>query len=472
MGASFEQAIRYYATHPVEWVQDVITAEPDENQVTILNSVAHNQMTAVRSGHGIGKTTAEAWAVLWYLCTHPFARVPCTAPTEHQLNDLLWPEIAKWMRRSPVLSRDLRWTKERVAMRGYEEVWFAVPRTASNPENLQGFHAENLLYVIDEASGVSDDIFAPILGALSTEGAHLLISGNPTKLTGFFYEAFHKNRASYSTIHVDARNSRRVSKEYVDTAARQYGEDSNFFRVRVMGEFPRAEDDVFIPLYLLEEAARKSHRSADRPATIDIAVDVARFGSDKTVIGYKVDRQVTFHKKISGQDTMRTIGDTLSIAEELVDRYGFRDEIIPVKVDAGGMGGPVIDRLLEIQRGDPERYGWMSVQPVHFGSHIKNRQYDDTTSFMLGTVRNLLQMEDEDGHPMEPELILPEDDALIAQLSARKYKITSTGRIKVESKEDMKKRGLSSPDEADCLCMLCLPFDRERAKRQRRRRRQ
>ena len=150
--SELEQAILFYADHPVEFVEDIIGATPDEEQAKILRSLAANTMTSVRSGHGVGKSTVEAWAVIWFMATRPFPKIPCTAPTQHQLFDILWAEVSKWLRHSKPLANELVWTKEKVYMRGYPEEWFAVARTASKPDALQGFHAEHVLYIIDEAS--------------------------------------------------------------------------------------------------------------------------------------------------------------------------------------------------------------------------------------------------------------------------------------------------------------------------------
>ena len=194
--------------------------------------LAANPMTAVRSGHGIGKSAVQAWAIIWFICTRPYPKIPCTAPTQHQLYDILWAEVSKWLRSNPALQREIIWTQERVYMAGAKEEWFAVARTSNTPDALQGFHSESLLFIIDEASGVDDKVFEPVLGALSTEGARLLMCGNPTQLQGFFYDAFHKNRAEYHTIHVDDRNSPRVSQEYIQ---RQIPVDKKHRRSRDAG---------------------------------------------------------------------------------------------------------------------------------------------------------------------------------------------------------------------------------------------
>lgn len=191
-----QEAILYYADNPADFVEDLLHVTPDKNQRAILDSVAKNQMTSVRSGHGIGKSAVEAWTVIWFMSTRPFPKIPCTAPTQHQLFDILWAEISKWLRNNKALERELMWTKEKVYMKQYPEEWFAVARTASKPDALQGFHADDILYIIDEASGVDDKVFEPVLGALSTPGARLLMCGNPTQLSGFFMTATIRTEAA------------------------------------------------------------------------------------------------------------------------------------------------------------------------------------------------------------------------------------------------------------------------------------
>lgn len=455
-----EEAILYYADHPVEFVEDIIGATPDEEQAKILRSVAQNQMTSVRSGHGVGKSTVEAWTVIWFMVTRPFPKIPCTAPTQHQLFDILWAEVSKWLRHNKALADEIVWTKEKVYMKGYPEEWFAVARTASKPDALQGFHADDVLYIIDEASGVDDSIFEPVLGALSTPGAKLLMCGNPTQLSGFFYESHNKNRSSYAAFHIDGRKSNRVSQDFVQTIIRMYGEDSDVFRVRVAGDFPLQEDDIFIPLPLVENSIMTEFSPRKKPDSIHIGCDVARFGDDRTVIGYKIDEKAEFYKKRQGQDTMKTADDIVMLGEMLVQRYRLSpdaDDPIPVKVDDGGVGGGVVDRLRQMKRNAPEKLWWLEIYPVIFGQRIKHKHYHDSTTYMMSVVKKLLQPYDEDGHKKPVELILPDDDDLVAQLSGRKYGLTETSKIKVESKEAMKKRGRPSPDEADCVLLLCLP---------------
>lgn len=457
--------IKYYADHPIEFVEDIIKVTPDEEQKKILESLVSNKMTSVRSGHGVGKSAVEAWAIIWFMTTRPFPKIPCTAPTQHQLFDILWAEINKWIRNNPLLSDELIWTKSKIYMKGYPQEWFAVARTSTKPDALQGFHAEHVLYIIDEASGVDDAVFEPVLGSLSTDDSKLLMCGNPTQLQGFFYDSHNKNRGSYKTFHIDGRKSPQVSQEFVDMITTMYGENSDIFRVRVAGEFPLQEDGVFIPLAMCERSVMTEHSPKKSPNLIHIGADIARFGDDKTCIGFKIDEQVKFHKKQIGQDTMKTADDIIACGEKLVKEYHWT-ETIPVKIDDGGVGGGVVDRLRQIKRNQPERFWWLDIIPVKFGQRIRHRHYYDSTTYMMAIVKKLLQPFDEEtGEPKPVELILPDDDELIGQLSTRKYEITETSKIRIESKQAMKKRGQHSPDEADCLLLLCLPVKTPKSKK-------
>ena len=461
-------AILYYADNPVDFVEDIILAKPDPNQRDILNSVARYPMTTVRSGHGIGKSAVESWLAIWFLTTRPYPKIPCTAPTQHQLWDILWAEIAKWLRSNPALSKELIWTKEKVYMRGHPEEWFAVGRTASKPDALQGFHADHVLYLIDEASGVRDEIFEPVLGALSTEGAKLLLCGNPTKITGFFYDSFHKSRELYTTIHVDGRNSSRVDLDFVAKITEMFGEDSDVFRVRVAGDFPRALPDSFIPMEWAERASEARAPDIECVERVDIGVDVARYGDDSSVICPVLNLKLQEPPDIyHHNDTMEIAGYTV----QMVKRYARRHEwaSLHVKIDCDGLGVGVYDRLSELKQqivDEVERYRTtkytdtapedtpppfsLDIVECHFGgeggtiSDDDPIDYQNSTGLMWGAVREALRTQ---------SIKLWPDDKQISQLSNRRYTVNSAGKIELEKKESMKKRGLPSPDMGDALAL-------------------
>ncbi len=461
--AFFKERQKIYKKNPVLFFNEVILFQPDEWQKKAAYDIANYSKVTIRSGQGVGKTAFEAAVLLWFMSCFPFPRIVATAPTRQQLHDVLWSEVAKWQSKSPLLSQMFKWTKTYIYMLGMEKRWFAVARTATKPENMQGFHEDNMLFIVDEASGVADSIMEAILGTLSGENNKLLMCGNPTKTSGIFYDSHKADRSIYRIHKISSRDSSRTNKENIETLIRKYGIDSNVVRVRVLGEFPEQENDVFIPLPLLEQSAMTEYK--DGPAeSIHIGCDVARYGDDKTVIGYKVNERVRFYKKINGQDTMRTASDIILLGQALRDKYKFND-YISVKIDDGGVGGGVVDRLRQIKKSEPDKYDWLDIFPVIFGKPIKHKYYADSTTYMMSVVKNLLSPVDDNGNEKETELILPDDSDLIAQLSCRKYTVNEKSKIIVESKKTMKARGLPSPDEADCVLLLCLPVKPPKRKR-------
>lgn len=332
-----------------------------------------------------------------------------------------------------------------------------------------------MLFIVDEASGVADPIMEAILGTLSGENNKLLMCGNPTRISGTFYDAFNADRSLYKCHTVSSADSPRTNKQNIESLIRKYGRDSNVVLVRLFGEFPKQEDDVFTPLSWIEgsvnaemevETAKalgeyidgSGNKITDRKGvySIDIGCDVARFGDDKTVIAYKLNEVVRFYKKIHGRDTTWTSGNIARLYVMLKDLYQFKGNIF-VKIDDGGIGGGVTDQLRALKRENPELYEGMEIKPVHFGQPIKHKFYYDTTTYMMGIIREMIQPFDDEGRERKPMLILPDDDELVAQLSCRKYGFVGA-KTKVESKKEMKERGLPSPDEADCVLLTCLPM--------------
>jgi hypothetical protein len=438
--------IDIYWDDPVAFIQDILMAEPDDWQAAVLYDIAHHPLVSVRSGQGVGKTSLEAWVVIWFLCCRPNPKVVCTAPTRQQLHDVLWAEVAKWLEGSMVKNL-LKWTKTKIYMIGHEERWFATARTATKPENMQGFHEDYMLFIVDEASGVADPIMEAIDGTLSGPENKLLMCGNPTRTSGYFYRSHHQNRADFRTHKVSSRDSKRTNRKNIERLEKQYGRDSDVVRVRVDGEFPRAEPDTFIPLELAEAAAmREVYIRADGELEIpdaeplEIGVDVARFGDDETVIVPRVGLLVPLIKTYTKKDTMETAGWVINLAKELMLKYG--RPRCTVKIDDDGVGGGVTDRIREVVR---EEGLFIDVIDCHNGGKADDHDhYDNWGTEAWANVRDLLQA---------GEIQIPNDEDLIAQLSTRKYTVTSKGRVILESKKDMKKRGLRSPDRADALVL-------------------
>lgn len=435
------EAINFYINHPVEFAEDILKVQPTKDQANVMNNVAKNQMVSVKSGHGVGKSALESWIILWYITTRPYPKILCTAPTKHQLNDILWAEVSKWKRNSKALD-EFEWTSEKIYLKGSQEEWFAIARTSNKPDALQGTHAEHLLIIIDEASGVPDIVFEPVLGSMSTKDAKLLMCGNPTQIVGFFYESHTSKRHLYKTHTIDGSKSERVDKKYVQMIIDMFGIDSDVYRVRVAGEFPKANPDSFISLEIINIAQGK----LEQINTIDLGVDVARFGDDESVIAPLFNKkQYQKLQVFKHNDTMKLTGQIANIIKDLNLKYP--NIIVKVKIDCDGLGVGVYDRLKEVIN---EKRLNAQVIECHFGSEGGQVSYDEpveyynSTGLMWGGLRSKL---------FKKEIYLPNDEELISQLTNRKYFINSDGTIKLERKEDMKKRGVHSPDRADAVVL-------------------
>lgn len=396
---------------------------------------------SVRAGHGVGKSTVEAWLILWFTLFHRNLKVPVTANSQDQLRDVVWAEIARWHRELPPFIRDMiEITAERVVVKADPEAAFAVARTArpEKPEALQGFHALTLSFFIEEASGIEDIIFETAGGALSSEDSWVFMFANPTRTSGYFFRSHHGNRDSWRTYHVPCHHSSRVSPNYATEIAKEYGESSNVYRVRVLGEFPLEEDDSVIPLGLVQAAVGREVHVTD--SAVVWGLDVARFGDDATALckrrGNVLLEPTREWKKL---DLMQVCG--IVMKEYSLTPLDQRPSSI--NIDVIGLGAGVVDRLQEL--GLPARGVNVGESPaVTEGRYMRQR---DELWFLA---REWFDSR---------AVCIPKDEALIAELVVPKYKIESSGKIKVESKDDMKKRGERSPNRADAFCLTLAGGD-------------
>lgn len=442
--------IDVYWDDPVAFAEDVLQFTPDEWQRNVLNDLANNPLVSVRSGQGVGKTGLEAISVIWYLCCRPNPKVVCTAPTRQQLNDVLWAEIAKWLESSHV-KNFLKWTKTKVYMIGNEERWFATARTATKPENMQGFHEEYMLFVVDEASGVADNIMEAVLGTLSGEENKLLMCGNPTRTSGVFYDSHHKDREDYKTHKVSSLDSPRASKANIERLIRKYGQDSDAVRIRVKGEFPKSEPDVFVPLEMAETATETTIEPIGR--TIHIGADIARYGDDETVLAPRIGGHLFELEGYHKQSTSETTGRIIQMARRYHGLFPRITEVL-IKIDDDGVGGGVTDQLEEIMKTELFPFT-IRILPIGNGRRAHDHEhYENRGTEIWASVRDRLQDNfSQYIQGAEPTMQIPEDDKLISQLTTRKYRVSSKGRIVLERKEEMKKRGLASPDRADAVAL-------------------
>lgn len=434
-----------YKNDPILFFNEVLGFHPDDWQIKAIVDLVHNPKISIRSGQGVGKTGFEAASLLWFLCCFPYARIVATAPTRQQLNDVLWAEVSKWQSKSQFLRYMLRWTKTRIYVVGQEERWFAVARTATKPENMQGFHEDNMLFVVDEASGVADDIMEAILGTLSGRNNKLIMCGNPTRNSGVFYDSHNKDNDLYKCHKVSSINSIRTNKDNIKSLIRKYGNESNVVRVRVYGEFPIDEDDVFITTASVHRGIN-TEKILNPIETIDIGVDVARFGDDNTVIASKVNNTVLPLKVHHGYATNQTANDTVYRARQLRAIHKFSGKVY-LKIDDTGVGGGVTDIVNAIK--EEENLDWLVVVPVNFGMSVNHSYYYDFNTVLWGNLKDLLE---------EGKVSIPDDEDLEGELTSRKKNFTSNGKLKIETKKEMKERGISSPDRGDAVALAVYPI--------------
>ncbi len=420
---------------------------PDEWQSKAFKKVQRSKRISIKSGQGVGKTAATAIIFLWFLVCFPNSRIVATAPTRQQLNDVLWAEIEKWRQKSPLLVHILKWTKTYIYFVGREKRWFGVARASSKPENMQGFHEDNMLFVVDEASGVDEAVLEAIRGTLTGINNKLLLVGNPTQTSGMFYDSHNSEKASWDTLTVDAEKSNRTDKENIAALKKKYGADSNVVRVRVHGLFPLAEDDVFIPFSDVEKAMMLDFGEDHEVLKLSLGVDIARFGDDETVVYSNASNLINLEYRRTKQDLMVTSGVVIQKYKELASRYPNYHGLIFVYIDDTGMGGGVTDRLREVKY--EQGLHRMVIMPVNFASsppEFAEESYTNISGYMWGVLKELFR---------QKALSLPNDEELSAQLTTRKYKVNSKGKIQLESKEEMKKRKLPSPDMGDALALSC-----------------
>jgi len=428
-----------FKNDPIGFVTCIIGAKPTREQAAILNAIASKEHVSVRSGHGIGKSTSLAWLILWFICTRPEARIPCTAPTSKQLYDILWAEITKWHQRmNYAYHRNITVTSSRVQLRGDRQGSFAVAKVArkEQPEALSGIHADNVLYVIEEASGVDDAIFEVVEGSLTKKGNLCIMAGNPIRRTGYFFDSFHGDREMWDPHHFSSVDSELVDAEYPARMAKKYGRDSNIYKVRVLGEFATFDADQVIDLEWLEMAAQREVEPLD---VAEIwGLDVARFGNDESALAKRKGNVLREIKTMSKRDLMYLVGWVMNEWNE-TDPYERPEKVM---VDIIGLGAGVGDRLREL--GLPVVDVNVAMSPMNRSEYVLLR---DELWFQY---RDWLK-DDEPSIPDEPKLI--------GQSSGIKYTFRSTGQKKVEGKDDMKKRGLESPDCADAVCLTFYSAD-------------
>ena len=410
---------------------------------------------AIKSGHGIGKST-----LLGGLMTHhQVTRFPqiavCTAPSSGQLWDALWAKYRSFLQRlPPELYALLEMSSDRVVLQQAPDMSFVSARTcrAETPEALAGIHAdqslglgnEGVLLIVDEASGVPEPVFESALGSMSGHNAITILTGNPVRTTGFFHDVFTKNADIWKTYTVSSLDV----PEAVDTLAyaklveRSFGRYSNAYRVRVLGEFPTTESDAIIPLELVEAALGRDVKQNPLTAVV-WGVDVARFGDDRSALAKR--QGPVLLEKVKWWRHL----ETMELAARIFTEYRetpFEKRPTEINVDAIGMGAGVADRLRQL--GLPARAIQVSEAPALANAerylNLRTELWFKAKEWFEDRMCSL---------PVAYRKV-PKEDDLVVQLVSQKYDHLPSDKVFALSKKDMKKKhGIDSPDLADAFLL-------------------
>jgi hypothetical protein len=461
-----------YMYDPVAWVFDYFDwgddDRPTDYQIEALYAIPQFKRVSIRGPHGLGKTALASWVILWFALTREGLdwKVPTTASSWRQLSQFLWPEVHKW-------ARKLRWDKlgrrpfntrqELMQLNLKLKTGQAFAAASDIPELIEGAHADRLLYLYDESKAISAETFNASEGAFSGAGkdtvaeAYALAISTPGEPNGRFWE-IQTRKPGYEDWHVihvsleDTIKAGRISREWAEQRAKQWGVNSSVYQNRVLGEFASADDLGVIPLTWIEQAQDRwkdrfdpDHRAKKGLTDTELlpeftcsACDPARAGEDRTTIAVRFGHIIREIRDFEQADTMETVGRLGGIHRAFGGETGY------TVVDVVGIGGPMVDRLIE-----------QGLDVFPFNAAGKTEQVDITgelgftnqRSAAWWTLRELL--DPVNGFNIE----LPESDMLVGDLTAPHWRITSGSRIQVESKDDLKRRIGRSTDFGDAIVM-------------------
>ncbi len=412
---------------------------------------------AIRSGHGTGKSSSVAMLILWFLFIHKDAQVSCTAPTGEQMHDVLWKEIALWLGRMPEKIKTLYdWQTGYIRMVERPETWFARARTArkENPEALAGMHGEWILFVIDEGSAVPDEIFNTAEGALTGPNVLVIMPSNATRLVGYYYEAFHRDKESWQNLHFNSEESPIVDKSYVHRIIEKHGKDSDEYKIRVLGDFP-AEDAVddkgYVPLLL-----RTDYRLI--PISQNRFIGRKRMGIDPSGEGNNFTSfaiRDAFQARVVYKEQISEPKQIAQRALQLISDYGI--DFCDVWVDNFGEGANVAQEVA-LQGSNESMQA--RVNAVNVGDPAEDKEhYLNIRAEASWRMKKWLKAGGE---------LVETKDVEQQALSLRYRRMTGKGsRIQMMPKQEMKKAGYESPDDMDAIMLTFVEednFDTPKAK--------
>lgn len=427
---------------PDEWQRDALISIGDEVRRNRFDGKAAVRpiRRAYSSGHGIGKTTLQAWIVDWLMSTRPHTQGTVTANTFSQLETKTWAAIKRWTGMS-ITGHWFVVGDQRMYHRDNKDSWFCAPQSSKeeNSEAFAGQHAADStsFYIFDEASAIAHTIYEVAEGGLTDGESMIFLFGNPTRNTGDFHQAcFGSGRDLWHPLAIDSRTSKLTNKDLIREWLDTYGEDSDFFRVRVLGLPPRASELQFIDQTRVYEAQRRPLPATFGDEPLVVGVDVSDGGAAWNVIRFRrgPDARSLPPIRIPGEKVRGDRSAFLAVLAEVLsgDHHGHR---VAMMFMDSAFGAPYVERLHSM--------GHKNVQEVRFGSESPDHHQANMRAYMWAKAKEWLP----------GGCIDPKDQALETDLTAPGYHINKQDRLVIESKEDMAKRGVASPDDADALVL-------------------
>lgn len=437
-----QDAILYYMDHPDEYAEDVLGQELDDWQREAIKSTFKDHFVSIRSGNGVGKTRLLALLVAVFLTLRYQVKIICVSPSKEQMTDALWSELYELIDSVPFLKGILVWTKAKVYSKFNPEGCFAVLRSPrirkrkdmnapKTIEALQGRHSETVVFIGDEAAGLDEAVLATMNALLTTADCYAVLASNATTSSGYFYETHHSKAHLWSKFHVNAEDSPRVSKEWIQRQLAEYGSREHpLYRIRVRGEFPLAQPNALYPFDDIQRA-RKLDIKPNHYDPVILGCDIARYGGNLTVICVRKGPVILKFIKFQHFSLMETTGRIVKLIQEY--------DPLSVRIDAIGIGAGVYDRLKEL--------GFRNIVPIISGAKAQDpTKFINLRAEMHWNLRILIQ---------SGEFKLPDDDSFVSEATPITYKVLSSGKIQIEGKDDLLERGFASPDHVDSAVMTC-----------------
>lgn len=431
---------------------------------------------SISSGHGVGKSCLLAWIILWFLLCRVESQVPATAPTASQMHDVLWKELSVWINKMPPgIAGIYDWTNDYVRIKSKPESWFARAKTSTkeNTEALAGIHAQDVLLAIDEASGVPEQVFNTAEGALTSGNVFVVMISNPTRIDGYFYDSHNKNRQDWQIFTFNSEHSPIVDNQYIERQIKRHGRDSDEYRIRVLGKFPKEEtmdDSGYIHLLPAERITvlpRLLNSNGDPligPATTRdrkiLGIDPSGEGKDNATFALRDRFMADIIKEVKTTNPRQIANMALTFIDQ------FKLDPRDVVIDSFGIGADVGKEIALASKGkyesytvllgnrpkDEEEYNWQFF--VRFDDELDDKEDDlylNLRALMYFRLRKWLLT---GGTILDNN---PENSHFKDEIASNRYRRSLHGnRIQLMSKKEMQKLRIPSPNKADALALTFL----------------